>query len=109
MIQVVIRCLLRRNPDHLVEERGGDQRGAVVVDHDKMVSIEVRQPQPIGSCQLTKVRADDRGGRLRPDTRTDRPVLSTPAMSRTTPSVISPATPRCLIRAQRMSPKIQHP
>ena len=63
-------------------------------------------PQPIGSCQLTKVRPATDGGAATPWHQTGRPVPRTPAASRTTPSVTSAATPRVFIRAQRMSPKM---
>src|SRR5580704_2269784 len=63
-------------------------------------------PQPIGCCQLTNVRPATDGGAAAPLHQTGKPVPSTPATSRTTPSVTSAATPRTFIRAQRMSPKI---
>ena len=63
-------------------------------------------PQPIGSCQPTKVSPATEGGAAVPWHHTGRPVPSTPARSRTTPSVTSAATPRLLMRAQRMSPKM---
>ena len=63
-------------------------------------------PQPIGSCQPTKVSPATEGGAAVPWHHTGRPVPSTPARSRTTPSLTSAATLRLLIRAQRMSPKM---
>src|SRR5271165_255623 len=63
-------------------------------------------PQPIGSCQFTNVSPPTEGGAAAPWHQTGNPVASTPATSRTTPSVTSPATPRCFIRAHNMSPKI---
>src|SRR3954447_10851443 len=63
-------------------------------------------PQPIGSPQPTKVRPATEGGAAKPSHHTDRPVPSTPSTSRTTPSVISAATPRLTMRAHRMSPKM---
>ena len=63
-------------------------------------------PQPIGSCQLTKVRPATEGGAAAPWHQTGRPVPSTPAMSRTTPSVMRPATFFFTMRAHRMSPKM---
>lgn len=55
-------------------------------------------PQPIGSCQFTKVRPATEGGAATPLHHTGSCVSSTPATSRTTPSVISAATPRCCMR-----------
>ena len=63
-------------------------------------------PQPIGSCQPTKVSPATEGGAEVPWHHTGSPVPSTPATSRTTPSLTSAATPRLLMRAQRMSPKM---
>ena len=63
-------------------------------------------PQPIGSPQPTKVRPATDGGAAKPSHQTGRLVPSTPSMSRTTPSVISAATPRLTMRAHRMSPKM---
>src|SRR5437588_2349700 len=62
-------------------------------------------PQPIGSPQPTKVRPATDGGAAKPSHQTGRPVPSTPSTSRTTPSVISAATPRLTIRAHKISPK----
>ena len=63
-------------------------------------------PQSIGSCQPTKVSPATDGGAAVPWHHTGRPVPSTPATSRTTPSVTSAATPRRCMRAHRMSPKM---
>jgi hypothetical protein len=63
-------------------------------------------PQPTGSCQPTKVRAATEGGATEPWLHTGSPVPSTPARSRTAPSVTRPATPRLTMRAHRMSPKM---
>src|SRR5271169_4281486 len=63
-------------------------------------------PQPIGSPQPTKVRPATEGGAEKPSHQTGRPVPSTPSTSRTTPSVISAATPRLTIRAHKISPKM---
>src|SRR3712207_790247 len=63
-------------------------------------------PQPIGSCQFTKVSPATEGGAAAPLHHTGSPVPSTPAKSRTTPSVTSAATPFFAMRAQRMSPKM---
>ena len=63
-------------------------------------------PQPIGSCQPTKVRPATEGGAAAPAHQTGSRVPSTPATSRTTPSVTRPTTPRLTMRAHRMSPKI---
>ncbi len=63
-------------------------------------------PHPIGACQPTKVRPATEAGAAVPEHQTGSPVPNTPARSRTTPSVISAATPRLAMRAQRMSPKI---
>src|ERR1043166_7887161 len=63
-------------------------------------------PQPIGSPQPTKVSPATEGGAAKPSHHTGKLVPSTPSTSRTTPSVISAATPRLTMRAQRMSPKM---
>ena len=63
-------------------------------------------PQAIGSCQLTKVSPATDGGAAAPWHQTGRPVVRTPARSRTTPSVMSAATPFFAMRAHRMSPKM---
>ena len=63
-------------------------------------------PQPIGSCQFTKVRPATEGGAAMPLHHTGRPLPITPAPSRTTPSVTRPATPRFCMREHRMSPKM---
>jgi hypothetical protein len=63
-------------------------------------------PQPIGSCHPTNVSPATEGGAAAPAHHTGRFVASTPATSRTTPSVISPATRRLTMRAHRMSPKM---
>ena len=52
----------------------------------------------------TKVSPATEGGAATPWHQTGSPLASTPAPSRTTPSVTSPATPRWRMRAQRMSP-----
>jgi hypothetical protein len=61
-------------------------------------------PQPIGSCQPTKVRPATEAGAAAPAHHTAKPVPSTPSMSRITPSVTSAATPRTAMRCARMSP-----
>jgi hypothetical protein len=66
-------------------------------------------PQPIGSCQPTKVMPFTDAGAAVPWHHTGSFVPSTPARSRTTPSVTRPATPRLAIRAHRMSPKMPAP
>src|SRR3982075_3682588 len=63
-------------------------------------------PQPTGSPQPTKVSPATEGGAAYPSHHTGRLVPSTPSTSRTTPSVTSAVTPRFIMRAQRMSPKI---
>src|SRR5436190_6863804 len=63
-------------------------------------------PQPIGSPQPTNVSPATEGGAANPSHHTGKLVPSTPSTSRTTPSVISAATPRLTMRAQRMSPKM---
>src|SRR5215207_5324419 len=63
-------------------------------------------PQAIGSCQPTKVRPATEGGAATPEHQIGRPVPSQPTPSRMTPSVTSAATPRFLMRAHRMSPKM---
>src|SRR5437660_2355104 len=63
-------------------------------------------PQPIGSPQPTKVSPATDGGAAKPSHHTGKLVPSTPSTSRTTPSVISAATPRLTMRAQRISPKM---
>ena len=63
-------------------------------------------PQPMGCCQATKVRPATEGGAAAPLHHTGRQVASTPATSRTTPSVTSAATFRLAMRAHRMSPKM---
>ena len=63
-------------------------------------------PQPIGSCQPTKVSPATEAGAAVPWHHTGSPVPSTPARSRTTPSLTSAATLRLLMRAHRMSPKM---
>ena len=73
--------------------RGGrrDQHGAVLVESMSSGNTAT-PPQAIGCCQETKVRLATDGGAAAPWHHTGRPVPSTPAMSRTTPSVISPET-----------------
>ena len=68
--------------------------------------ITATPPQPIGSCQPTKVRPLTDAGAAAPWHQTGSVVARTPARSRTTPSVTSAATPRFAILAHRMSPKI---
>jgi hypothetical protein len=63
-------------------------------------------PQPTGCCQPTKVRAATEGGATDPWLHTGSPVARTPARSRTAPSVTRAATPRLIMRAHRMSPKM---
>jgi hypothetical protein len=63
-------------------------------------------PQPIGSCQPTKVRPATEGGAATPEHQIGRPVPSQPTPSRMTPSVTSAVTPRFFMRAHRMSPKM---
>ena len=63
-------------------------------------------PQPIGSCQPTKVRPATDAGAAMPAHQTGKPVDATPTPSRITPSVMSAVTPRLRMRAQRMSPKM---
>src|SRR6185503_9936521 len=63
-------------------------------------------PQAIGSCQPTKVSPLTDAGAAVPWHHTGRPVATTPALSRTTPSVTSAVTPRRIIRMHRMSPKM---
>src|SRR6516165_3122776 len=63
-------------------------------------------PQPIGWSQPTKVRPATEGGAAYPSHHTGNPVPSTPSRSRTTPSVISAATPRLTMRAHKISPKM---
>ena len=63
-------------------------------------------PQATGSCQPTKVSPATEAGAAVPWHHTGNPVPSTPAMSRTTPSDTSAATPRLAMREVRMSPKI---
>jgi hypothetical protein len=45
-------------------------------------------------------------GAATPELHTGKPLINTPARSRTTPSVTSAATSRFFMRAQRMSPKM---
>ena len=63
-------------------------------------------PQPIGSCQPTKVRLLTEAGAATPAHQTGSSEASTPALSRTAPSVTRAATARFFIRMVRMSPKI---
>ena len=63
-------------------------------------------PQPIGSCQPTKVSPVTEAGAAMPAHQTGKPVEATPTPSRITPSVTSAVTPRLRMRAQRMSPKM---
>src|SRR6202034_744059 len=63
-------------------------------------------PQPIGSCQPTNVNPLTEAGDATPAHHTGSALMSTPARSRTTPSVTSAATLRFFMRAQRMSPKM---
>src|SRR5664279_2997784 len=70
------------------------------------LGITATPPQPTGSCQPTKVSPATDAGAAVPRYHTGSPVPSTPARSRITPSVTSPATPRFFMRAHRMSPKM---
>src|SRR5262245_6990267 len=63
-------------------------------------------PQPMGSCQLTKVRLAMEAGAATPADHTGRPLLTTPLTSRSTPSVTRAARPRFCMRAHRISPKM---
>ena len=62
-------------------------------------------PHPIGSAQLTKVSPVTEDGAATPEHQIGRFVESTPARSRTTPSVTMAATFFLAMRAHRMSPK----
>src|SRR2546430_1266646 len=63
-------------------------------------------PQPIGSCQPTKVSPLTDAGAAVPAHHTGSLEASTPALSRTTPSVTSAVTLRFIMRMVRMSPKM---
>src|SRR5262249_24979135 len=63
-------------------------------------------PQAIGCCQPTNVRPFTDAGAATPAHQTGSREASTPALSRTAPSVTSAVTLRFIIRAVRISPKI---
>src|ERR1700758_2834336 len=63
-------------------------------------------PQPIGSCQPTNVSPLTEAGAAVPAHHTGSLEASTPALSRTTPSVTSAVTLRFIMRMVRMSPKM---
>src|ERR1700687_1617988 len=80
--------LLRSDTNHLLDECGWDQQRAVVVNDDKIVGRDAHPPpHPFGPPKLRKVRPATEGGADAPWHQTERRVLRTPAMSRTTPSV----------------------
>ena len=106
MIQPSIRSCSGAEANHVLDQNGWDHHRAVVVNHDKIVRIDGDAAAADGFLPIDEGESSDRGrsgGALAPD---GKAVLRTPAMSRTTSSVTSPATPRCLILAQRMSPKM---
>src|SRR5450432_1758456 len=70
------------------------------------LGITATPPQPIASCQPTKVRPFTDAGAAAPWHHTGSVVPRTPARSRITPSLTSAATPRLCILAHRMSPKM---
>ena len=87
--------------------RGGDDNGAVMVGDYHLAGID--RDAAAANRLLPALEDPDlsqEGGAAVPCDQTGRPVARTPAMSRTTPSVISPATCRLIMRAQRISPKM---
>ena len=106
MIQPSSRSCSGAARRHVVEQRGGISTAPSASTTTTSSGNTATPPQPIGSCQLTKVRPATDGGAAVPWHHTGRPVPSTPATSRTTPSVTSAATPRLCMRAHRMSPKM---
>ena len=84
----------------------GIRHCAVVVSDDKIVGIDSDAAAADRLLPIDEGEAGHRGRSGCARHQTERPVLRTPAMSRTAPSVTRPATPRCFIRAHKMSPKM---